>query len=85
MATELPSAMFAEDEAIGWWVGGAPNVTLHDPGLHVVRVSVTDGNVQVRIRLFAQFGGPEYLVIAGQRIGATDAEPTFTVTSPKAT
>jgi hypothetical protein len=80
--TELPSAMFADGELLGWWVGGAPDVTLLDPGLHLVRVSVVDGDVQVRIRLFAQFGGPEYLVIAGRRVNPTpQVEPSFTVKS----
>jgi hypothetical protein len=81
IGTELPSAMFAEGEVVGWWVGGAPDITLPEDGLHAVGTSVADGNIHVRIRLFAQLGGPEYLVIAGRRIGPTEAEPSVSVTS----
>jgi hypothetical protein len=77
---ELPSAIFADGESIGWWVGGAPDVTIREHSLHVVRVSIVEGIVQVRIRLFAQFGGPEYLVIAGRQIKPPpDMEPAFTL------
>ena len=81
IGTELPSAMFAEGELVGWWVGGAPDITLPEAGLHAVGTSLVDGKIQVRIRLFAQFGGPEYLVIAGWPMGPTEAEPSVSVTS----
>jgi hypothetical protein len=66
--TELPAAVLSDGEAIGWWVGGAPDVTIEGEGLHGVSLSVVNGEVHVRVRLFAQLGGPEYLVIAGRLI-----------------
>ena len=78
--TELPTAMFAADESIGRWVGGAPDVTIHDHALHGVQASLVEGMVHVRIRLFAQFGGPEYLVIGGRLIKPTaDMRPSVTI------
>ncbi len=80
VATELPAAIFEDAESIGWWVGGAPDVTVSGDGLHGVHVSLVDGMVQVRVRLFAQLGGPEYLVIAGRLIQPTpDMGPSVTV------
>lgn len=62
----LPSALLAEDESIGQWVGGAPDVSIPEEGLHNVIVHSVNDHLHVRVRLFAQFGGPEYLVIAGR-------------------
>ena len=36
------------------------------------------GEIHVRIRLFAQLGGPEYLVVAGRIIG-TPADKPFAI------
>jgi hypothetical protein len=64
----LPSGILGAGEGIGRWVGGAPDRTLPDIGLHHVAINLVDGTVQVRIKLFAQLGGPEYLVVAGRLI-----------------
>ena len=64
--TELPAFLRADDESIGWLVGGAPDISLTQPSLHAADVRVIDGVVHVRVRLFAQLGGPEYLVLAGR-------------------
>jgi hypothetical protein len=66
--TSLPNSILEAGESVGWWVGGAPDETIGTEGLHGVRILVVDGIVNVRIRLFAQLGGPEYLVIAGRQI-----------------
>jgi hypothetical protein len=75
----LVGPMFADDESIGEWVGGAPDVTLGTEGLHAVNVRVIDGQVQVRIRLFAQLGGPEYLVVVGRLLDGPLGNPFATV------
>jgi hypothetical protein len=64
----LPGAMFASDESIGKWVGGAPDVKISAEGLHGVHLELVEGEIHVRVRLFAQLGGPEYMVIAGRLI-----------------
>jgi hypothetical protein len=66
VATDLPACLRADDESIGWLVGGAPDISLPETGLHAADVSVVDGIVHVRVRLFAQLGAPEYLVLAGR-------------------
>lgn len=83
VATELPSLLRAPGEAIGWSVGGAPDILLTEPGLHAVGLAVIDGVVQVRVRLFAQLGGPEYLVVAGRIIEPGPADtPHVTIEPP---
>jgi len=80
--SNLPAAVLAEDESIGWWVGGAPNKTIKDEGLHGFGVYVIDGVVHVRVRLFAQLGGPEYLVVAGRLIDPSpNVRPSVTIES----
>lgn len=75
----LPEPMFADDESIAQWVGGAPDVKVGTDGLHGSMVEVVDGVIHVRIRLFAQLGGPEYLVIAGRLIDPSDQVPIAVV------
>lgn len=78
----LPGPMFAKDESIGRWVGGAPDITVPAEGTHGVRIDLVDGELHVRIRLFAQLGGPEYLVVAGRLIEpSSGARPFATVES----
>jgi hypothetical protein len=78
--SSLPAAIFEEGESIGWWVGGAPDVTLTGEGLHAVAVSVDDGVILVRVRLFAQFGAPEYVIVAGRLIQPTpEMQPAATI------
>jgi hypothetical protein len=80
VVTHLPAAILAQDESIGWWVGEAPDITVESQGLHGVKLSVSDGNVHVRIRLFAQLGAPEYLVVAGRLVEPSpDMRPFVTI------
>ena len=72
--TRLPAAILESGESIGWFVGGAPDITITKAGLHGVEVHVIDGMVQVRVRLFAQMGAPEYLVVAGTVYEPKDGE-----------
>jgi hypothetical protein len=64
----LPRPLFSQDEEIGRWVGGAPDISVGSDGLHGVNLAISNGIILVRVRLFAQLGGPEYLVIAGRLI-----------------
>lgn len=78
----LPGAMFASDESIGRWVGGASDMKVAAEGLHGVRLEVIEGEIHVRVRLFAQLGGPEYLVVAGRLIKpGAHARPIATIES----
>ena len=63
------SSLKPTGEGIGWFVGGAPDITLPGEGFHEFAVHEMEGGlIHVRVRLFAQLGGPEYLVVAGRRI-----------------
>ena len=82
--TELPAFLRNDGESIGWLVGGAPDISLTKAGLHAAEVRVIDAVVQVRVRLFAQLGGPEYLVLAGRLFepGPNDAPSVSIEPSP---
>lgn len=78
----LPGPMFASDESIGRWVGGAPDMKVVAEGLHGVCLEVIEGEIHVRVRLFAQLGGPEYLVVAGRLIEPSPQDmPIVTIQS----
>ena len=73
--TPIRKVIFGADPCIGWWVGswyGEPVNGTHG-GLHEIRVkcSEPDSQIHVFVRLFAQFGAPEYHVLLGP------ADPTF--------
>lgn len=62
----LPAILGRSDD-IGRWVGGASGdqpAAEHD--LHDVKFFISDGELRVHVRLFAQFGAPEYVVIVGR-------------------
>jgi hypothetical protein len=68
----LRRAILGDDPYIGHWFGrwtGEPmNV---GPGLHGMQVRSAGGDVHVVVRLFGQFGGPEYHIVVGP------ADPEF--------
>jgi len=59
-------AMKGESEDIGKWVGCANDIKIGIANsIHVIRISVLDHEILGRIKLFAQFDTPEYLVVVG--------------------
>jgi hypothetical protein len=62
----LQPMLFSDRELLGRYVGGAADQRLSDAGLHGVQLNEVDGVIHARIRLFAQLGGPEYLVVVGR-------------------
>lgn len=77
----LPSIV-GQSEDIGRWVGCDGTEALTDPTyLHGVAMRVKDGEVIVRVRLFASYGAPEYIVVVGRlRPGASRGK--FRAVSP---
>jgi len=68
----IKSVILGDDEHIGHWVGCWENEEVIPPsGLHGMRVVCSGFDIHVVLRLFAQFGAPEYHVVMGP------ADPTF--------
>lgn len=77
--TPIRDVILGSDPCIGYWVGswyGEPVNGTHG-GLHEIRVKYgsSDSQIHVFVRLFAQFGAPEYHVLLGP------ADPTFVASS----
>jgi hypothetical protein len=69
-------AILGTDPCIGHWVGSWTAGTMNENcGLHGIKVMSTGADVHVVIRLFAQFGAPEYHVALGP------ADPEFVKSS----
>jgi hypothetical protein len=62
----LEPMLFGDRELLGRYVGGSVDGRLSDAGLHGVELNEINGVIHTRIRLFAQLGGPEYLVVVGR-------------------
>lgn len=65
--SQVISAILGKTDDIGRWVGGSAtprNYDPNEPGLHKVTVEEKNGSTELRVyvTLFAQFGGPEYIV-----------------------
>ena len=57
-------AILGKSEDVGRWVGGGDDEPhIISEYFHAVKVINTGSEVLVRIRLFAAFGAPEYLVV----------------------
>lgn len=68
----LRRAILGEDRCIGHWVGSWKGDPINEPkGLHVMQVRACGTDIHVILRLFAQFGSPEYHVVVGP------ADPEF--------
>lgn len=64
-AAYVLAAILDKRDDIGRWVGCSNEVVITKAdSLHVVRVSLTDGDIVARVKLFAQLDVPEYLVVA---------------------
>lgn len=56
-----------EDPAIDHWVGAWSGSEVNPPkGLHAMQLRAAGSQLHVIVRLFAQFGAPEYHVVLGQ-------------------
>lgn len=77
--TPIRKVILGSDQCIGHWVGswwkGPVNGT--NGGLHEIRVVLSEPGKEIHaiVRLFAQFGAPEYHVMLGP------ADPTFVASS----
>ncbi len=61
------TAILGETEDMGHWAGGDGVETLVDPSyLHGVSQQIVSDEVIVRVRLFARFQAPEYVVVVGR-------------------
>jgi hypothetical protein len=60
------------DPYVGHWVGAWKGSQVNEmKGLHAMQIRASGTDVHVILRLFAQFGAPEYLVVLGP------ADPEF--------
>jgi hypothetical protein len=73
--TPIRKVILGSDPCVGHWVGGwqGEPVTETNQGLHAIKVtcSTIKPDIHVFVRLFAQFGAPEYQVFLGE------ADPAF--------
>jgi len=73
--TPIRKVILGSDPCIGHWVGSWHGEAVNDThgGLHAIKVqrSMTGSNIHVFVRLFAQFGAPEYHIVLGE------ADPVF--------
>ncbi len=69
---EIRRVILGQDPCVGHWVGSSHLDEMNPPtGLHAIQVRASGSDLHVFLRLFAQFGAPEYLVVLGQ------ADPDF--------
>ena len=65
-------AILGDEPSIGYWVGSWQGRPVNEPrGLHAMQVRANGSDIHVILRLFAQFGAPEYHVVLGP------ADPAF--------
>jgi hypothetical protein len=65
-ATPIRNVILGSDENIGHWVGCWQGEEQNPPtGLHAVKIAASGTEIHAIVRLFAQFGAPEYHVVLG--------------------
>jgi hypothetical protein len=70
--TPIRRVILGEDAAVGRWVGSWSGQPVNNgPGLHQLKIQARGTSIEVVVRLFAQFGAPEYHVVLGP------ADPAF--------
>lgn len=70
--TPIRRVILGEESSIGHWVGSWDGEPINEAkGLHAMQVRASGSDVHVVLRLFAQFGAPEYHVVLGP------ADPAF--------
>lgn len=60
-------AILGKSEDVGRWVGGSTDdqlIAMND--LHHLKLGLVDGEILVYVKLFAQYGAPEYVVVVGR-------------------
>lgn len=73
----IKGVVLGTDPHIGHWVGCWEGEEVNPPkGLHALQIRCSGSDIHVILRLFAQFGAPEYHVVLGP------ADPAF-VASPQ--
>jgi hypothetical protein len=69
---EIRRVILGQDPYVGYWVGSSSLNEMNPPkGLHAIQVRARGSDLHVFLRLFAQFGAPEYHVVLGE------ADPDF--------
>lgn len=70
--TPIRSVILGEDPCVGHWVGSwSGELITEEKGIHAMQVRASGSDIHVILRLFAQFGAPEYHVVLGP------ADPAF--------
>lgn len=68
--TPIRKIILGSDRCIGHWVGSWHKEPINetDGGLHAIKVlyNPVEGDIHVMLRLFAQFGAPEYHIVLGK-------------------
>lgn len=77
--TPIRRVILGEDRCVGQWVGSWTGAAINEAkGLHSMKVLASGTDIHVVLRLFSQFGAPEYLVVLGpaaQEFVASSAWP----------
>jgi len=64
--TPIRRVILGEDSSLGHWVGSWDGEPMNEAkGLHAMQVRASGSDLHVILRLFAQFGAPEYHVVLG--------------------
>jgi len=64
--TPIRRVILGEDPSVGHWVGSWKGEPVNEPkGLHAMKLRASGTNIHVVLRLFAQFGAPEYHIVLG--------------------
>lgn len=71
-ATPIRRVILGEDLSVSHWVGSWNGEPVNEAkGLHAMKILASGTNIHVILRLFAQFGAPEYHIVLGP------ADPEF--------
>lgn len=64
--TPIRRVILGEDSCVEHWVGSWTGKLVNEAkGLHAMQIRASGSDIHVILRLFAQFGAPEYLVVLG--------------------
>jgi hypothetical protein len=70
--TPIRRVILGQDAAVNHWVGSWSGEPVTEAkGFHTMKIRASGTNIHVVLRLFAQFGAPEYHVVLGS------ADPAF--------
>lgn len=76
--TPIRRVILGQDRSVGRWVGSWTGEPVNEPhGLHAMKVLSRGTEIHVVLRLFAQFGAPEYLVVLGEAAPEYVASPAW--------